>query len=140
MTTTTPNPTTRSRRGLWIAAGVVAVILIGGLTVGGLALWWLSAHDMTGLAGTWRDPANPKFQYEFRADGRVDSWNGSRSLVNKLGWEATWRRSGNHITIRTDRNWDFEGDLEGDTIRGRMLMRDTSGAIVPTAEMVWKRE
>jgi hypothetical protein len=141
MSTASPTPTTARHRDLWIVAVVLGVLIVGALAVGGLAYWWFSAHNTAGLEGTWRDAGNPKHCYEFRANGHVDTWSGSQALWNKIGWEATWRRSGNHITIRTDRNWDFEGELEGDTIRGKMLMRDPGGGpVTNTVDVVWKRD
>jgi hypothetical protein len=101
----------------------------------------LSGHDRAGLEGTWRDTNNPQNLYEFRPNGDVDTWTtGSKSWWNRLGWSATWRRDGAHITIRTDRNWDFQGDLDGDIIRGKTLLRNESGAIESEAETVWRKE
>jgi hypothetical protein len=46
----------------------------------------------------------------------------------------------NQITIRTDRNADFQGQLGGGTIRGKMFIRDATGAVVNTADVMWHTE
>jgi hypothetical protein len=70
--------------------------------------------------------------------GRTGS---TKSWWNRIGWSASWRRDGNQIRILTDRNWDFEGQLDGETIRGQMLIRDQPGGkVVTTTEVVWQRE
>jgi hypothetical protein len=123
---------------------VVALVSVGGLVISGLVGGWVylrfSGHDMAGLDGTWRDNNNPKHSYEFQANGDLTTWYGSKEWWNKIGWSATWRRTGNQITIRTDRNWDFEGTLDGATIRGKMLIRDEHNAIVNTPDVIWQKE
>ena len=129
----------RSKRVL-IAVGILGLIVVAALAAGGLAFLRFSGHNLDGLEGTWRDTNNPQHIYEFQPNGELDTWTGSRSWWNKLGWSATWRRKGQQITIRTDRNWDFEGRLDGGTIRGTIFMRDETGATVTTAEGVWQKE
>jgi hypothetical protein len=105
---------------------VLIAFAIGGLLLlvvvallGGWAYLTFSGHNMAGLDGTWRDLKNPGHAYEFHRSGRVDTWSGGhKSWWNKIGWSATWHRDGQQITIRTDRNWDFVGRLDGASIRG----------------------
>jgi hypothetical protein len=52
----------------------------------------------------------------------------------------TWQRDGQQITIRTTRNWDFVGQLDGGEIRGKMILRDQAGAAVSEHDAVWRRE
>jgi hypothetical protein len=99
-----------------------------------------SGHDRVGLEGTWRDRNNLKHFYEFRPDGELATWVGSQESYNRIGWSATWRRDGNRITIRTDRNWDFEGQLGGVTIRGKVLIRDGAGAVVNRVDEIWQKD
>ena len=133
--------TTAPRRAkrLLIAFGILG-LLVGAALVGGGAYLLFSGHDRAGLEGTWRDTNDPKQYYEFRPNGALATWSGSKLWWNRIGWSATWRRDGNQIYIRTDRNWDFEGQLEGETIRGKMLIRDEKGAVVNTPEVVWQKE
>ncbi len=131
----------RSHRWTILIIGGLGVILAlaSAIPVGCLIHWRFVEHDMTGLQGTWRDPGNPKHIYEFRRNGEVDTWTGSKSFFNRIGWTATWRRKGQTIFIDTDRNWDFEGQLEGNTIRGKMIMRDATGEIQPI-DVIWQRD
>lgn len=133
----------RGNKGVYIAVGAVVLILVG--LLGTLAYLRFTGHDMTRLEGIWVDPndshGNNRHRYEFRPDGNVDSWQGlQKSLWNTLGWEAKWRRKGDEITIRTDRNWDFVGKLEGDTLRGTMTIRTYPAGTDSTADMVWRKE
>ena len=57
-----------------------------------------------------------------------------------MGALGKWQRDGQQITIRTDRNWDFVGELDGDEIRGKQTIRDQGGATVTTVDAVWRRE
>jgi hypothetical protein len=134
-------PTLAARRGkrILIAIGILSLMVVAGLA-GGWAYLRFSGHDTAGLEGTWRDPSNPKHSYEFRPNGDLACWYGSKAWWNRIGWSATWRRDGNRITIRTDRNWGFEGHLDGGTIRGKMLIRDETGAVVNTTDVVWQKE
>jgi hypothetical protein len=113
---------------------LVAVGIVGGLVVAALLGGWtylkFSGHNMAGLKGTWRDTNNPRHLYEFRPNGDLETWTGSKSWWNRIGWSATWRRDGQQITIRTDRNWDFRGQLDGGAMCGKMLIRNESGAII----------
>src|SRR4051794_6209463 len=131
-------PAVKSRRSRLL----LVVVVIGAVVslLGGAAYFWLSAHDRTGLEGRWGDTANPSHPYEFRRNGDVATWSGSKSWWNRIGWDATWRRDGQKITIRTDRNWDFVGELDGDVIRGKMLLKNERGAIDQEVDVTWQRE
>ncbi len=126
-----------NRRAL-IVCGVIGLGVIA--AVGAWVYLWTSGHDMTGLEGTWRDKTNATHTYEFRPGGELAAWVGSKSWWNRLGWSATWRRDGQRITIRTDRNWDFEGQLDGGAIRGKMLIRNEAGAIESVVDIVWQKQ
>jgi len=129
----------RGTKRVLVVAGIVGLLVVAAL-VGGWTYLRVSGHRMAGLAGTWRDTNNPKHLYEFQPNGGLDTWTGSKSWWNRIGWSATWRRDGQQITIRTDRNWDVKGRSDGATIRGKMLIRDETGAVVNTADVVWQRE
>jgi len=135
----TQPPSPAQRRG---SRRLLVVTVIGAVVslLGGGAYFWLSAHDVTGLEGTWHDTANPSHSCEFRRNGDVATWSGSKSWWNKIGWDATWRRSGQKITIRTDRNWDFVGELDGDVIRGKMLMKNERGVVEQEIDATLQRE
>jgi hypothetical protein len=122
-----------------VGVGIVASLVVSGF-VGGCVYRRLALHNMAGLQGTWRDINNPKHLYEFQPNGDVDAWTGSKSWLNRIGWTATWRRDGQNITIHTDRNWDLQGTLEGDAIRGKMIMRDGNSETQSEAEIEWRRE
>jgi hypothetical protein len=122
-----------------VGLGLVASLLVSGL-VGGCLYFRFAGHNMAGLQGTWRDVNNPKHVYEFQPNGDLDAWTGSKSWINRIGWTATWRRDGQSITIHTDRNWDLRGTLEGDAIRGKMIIRDGNSETETEAEIVWRRE
>jgi hypothetical protein len=66
----------------------------------------------------------------------VDAWYGGLPVDHFL----TWQRDGNQITIRTTRNWDFVGQLDGGEIRGKLILRDQSGAAEGEHDAVWRRE
>jgi hypothetical protein len=134
-------PTTAPRRNkrVLIGLGILGLIVSVAL-VGGWAYLRFSGHDRAGLEGTWRDKGNPRHFYEFQPNGDLATWYGPKQWWNKIGWSATWRRDGNRITIRTDRNWDLEGQLDGGTIRGKMFIRDENGAVVSTADVIWQKE
>jgi len=71
----------------------------------------------------------------------VSVWNGKqKDWWNTIGWEATGRRKGDEITIKTDRNWDFVGTLDGDTLCGTMTIRSYPDWTESTAERVWRKE
>jgi hypothetical protein len=132
--TTSPNPCGRSRT-------LLLVVVAGGLLlVLGVAAGWVTLQQrqarMVGLEGTWRDGANSRHTHQFRANGSVDSWYGSLPMESFM----TWRRHGNTITVKTERNWDFVGVLEGNEIRGKMLLLDERGRIEQEIDMVWRRE
>jgi hypothetical protein len=122
-----------------VVFGIVGACAVAAL-VGGWIYLQFAGHNVTGLEGTWRTANDGSHDYEFRANGDLEAWVGRKSWWNRLGWSATWRRSGQHITIRTDRNWDFEGQLDGGAIRGKMLIRDETGAIVTEVATVWQKE
>jgi hypothetical protein len=130
----------RGTKRVLVAVGIVGSLVVAAL-VGGWTYLRFSGHNMAGLEGTWRDTNNPSHLYEFRPNGDLETWTtGSKSWWNRIGWSATWRRDGQQITIRTDRNWDFKGQLDGGAIRGKMLIRNESGAIETEVDAVWQRE
>jgi hypothetical protein len=128
----------RRNKRVLIALGILGLLVVVALA-GGWVYLWIAGHDRAGLEGTWRDQVNPTHSYEFQANGNLATWSGSKQWWNQIGWSATWRRDGNRITVRTDRNWDFEGQLDGATIRGKMLIRDETGVVVTTADVVWQK-
>ena len=128
-----------NKRVIFIAFGIVSLVVAVAL-VGGWAFLHFSRNNMTGLEGTWHDPKNAGHHYEFQPNGSVDTWSGQKHWWNKIGWSATWRRDGQQITIRTDRNWDFVGELDDGTIRGKMNSRLEAGADVITTDTVWLKE
>jgi hypothetical protein len=128
----------RSHRIILITLGVVSLVVVA--LVGGWAFLHFSRTNTAGLEGTWRDPNSAGHHYEFQPKGQLDTWSGQKHWRNKIGWSATWRRDGQQITIRTDRNWDFVGELDGGAIRGKMMIRDENGAIVNTSDAVWLKE
>jgi hypothetical protein len=88
---------------------------------------------MTGLEGVWRDEDSPKHVYRFRKDGTLEnSWGGL-----PFGSFGTWVRDGDKVTVRTIRNWDFEGELKGKEIRGRIIVLPDGKE---TDTKVWKHE
>ena len=127
---------------LWIPLGLLVLAALG--LVGFLLVQRFTGHDTTGLEGVWTDPndthGNNRHRYEFRPDGGLDAWQGQKSFWTVIGWDARWRRKGDEITIRTDRNWDFVGNLDGDTLRGTMTIRNYPDGTESTTEMVWRRE
>ena len=129
----------RGKRRVFISLALLGVILVAGFVRAWLYLTF-SRQALAGLEGTWRDPNNPRHVYQFQPSGEVDAWYGDKSWWNKRGWSATWRRDGQQITVRTDRNWDFVGLLDREAIRGKMLIRDQSGATVNTTDAVWQKE
>jgi hypothetical protein len=132
-------PKRRSQRGL--AAFGLVVLLIAAAVAGGWAYWRFSSQDTAGLEGTWRLEGSSIQVYEFRPSGELACWNSpKKEWFRRLVGFGTWRRDGQHISIRTDRNWNYEGQLAGDgTIQGKMIMRDHTGAVV-TADVAWLRE
>ncbi len=125
----------------YLIAGLVCLTLA---TLLGLAIYFrFTGHDMTGLEGVWHSSGDPDKRqgYDFKPNGTVGAWNGKEeNWWNTIGWDATWRRKGDQITIKTDRNWDFVGELEGDTLRGTMTIRSYPDWTETTAEMVWRKE
>src|SRR5713101_9282148 len=124
----------RGYRRVLVVFGILGLLVVAALIVGWVYLF--SGQDMTGLEGRWRDPANPRHTHQFRSSGDLDTWLGTLPMARF----ATWRRDGQHITVRTTRGWDFVGQLQGGTIRGEMLIRDETGAIVNKTDTVWKKE
>ena len=114
--------------------GTLGLCVVAAL-VGVLTYSTVSGSNMAGLQGTWRDPANDRHNHRFQPNGGVESYFGSLPMEQF----ASWRRDGQQITIRTIRNWDFVGQLEGDEIRGKRLIRDDTGAVVHTTDTVWRR-
>jgi hypothetical protein len=66
----------------------------------------------------------------------MDAWYNGLPMDRYL----TWQRSGQQITVRTTRHWDFVGQLDGGEIRGKMIVRDPTGAVVSEEEAVWRRQ
>jgi hypothetical protein len=130
----------RGNKRVLVVLSIVGLFVFVVALAGGLAYLRFSGHNVAGLQGTWRDTNNPKHIYEFQPNGDLDAWVGSKSWMNRLGWSATWRRDGQQITVRTDRNWDFKGQLDGGTIRGKTLIRDEAGAIETEVDSVWQKE
>ena len=118
-----------------LCLGFVLLVVVG---VGGLAYWgyWKVPAEPPGLEGVWRDPTDPKHTYRFRANGVMDAWYGGLPMDHFL----TWQRDGQQITIRTTRNWDFVGQLDGGEIRGKLILRDQTAAAVSEHDAVWRRE
>ena len=129
----------RGNRRVLVVLGIFGFFAVAAL-VSGMVYLTFSGHNTAGLEGTWRDTNNPRHLYEFRPNGDLETWTGSKSWWNRIGWSAAWRRDGQQITIRTDRNWDFKGQLDGGAIRGKMLIRNESGAIETEVDAVWQRE
>jgi hypothetical protein len=129
----------RGNKRVPVVLGIIGFFFVVAL-LGAWTYLRFSGHNVAGLEGTWRDTNNPRHTYEFRPNGNLAAWVGSKSWWNRLGWSATWRRDGQHITIRTDRNWDFKGELDGGTIRGKTLLRNESGAIENEIDSVWQKE
>jgi hypothetical protein len=142
MATQTPSSVTPRTKKLAVFAVVLLLIAILGVAglVGGRLYFRFSGHNMAGLQGTWRDVHDSKHVYEFQSNGDLDCWYGSKSWFNRLGWTATWHRDGQNITIHTDRNWDLKGTLEGDTIRGKLIMKDGNSETETEADAEWRRE
>jgi hypothetical protein len=129
----------RGSKHVLVVLGIIGLGIIAAL-VGAWIYLRFSGHHMAGLEGTWRDTNNPKHIYEFRPNGGMETWVGSKSWWNRLGWSATWWRDGQQITVWTDRNWDFQGQLDGGAIRGKMLIRNEAGAIEYAVDTVWQKE
>src|SRR4051812_14514007 len=114
-----------------VVLGILTPLVVAAL----LAVWLYPrfvGQDTTGLEGTWYQAASRIHIYEFERSGELACWSGrTKQWWNRLGSFATWRRDGQEVTIRTDRNWDFRGRLEGNTIRGKMLMKDPGGVPRP---------
>ena len=113
-------------------------LLLAVAGVGGLAYWGYGKFlaEPPGPGGVWYDPTDPKHTYRFRAGGAMDAWYGGLPMDHFL----TWQRDGQQITIRTTRNWDFVGQLDGGEIRGKLILRDQTGAAEGEHDAVWRRE
>jgi hypothetical protein len=127
-----------SARRRLVAFGGLGLLLIAVL-VGSWAYWrptTATGSNLAGLEGTWRDRPDSRHTYQFRANGDVDAWYGSLPM----GRFMTWQRDGQRVTARTERNWDFVGELGEGEIRGKMMIRDQTGAVVTTTDAVWRRQ
>ena len=131
-----PRRRASSRRRLVVLLRLGLLLAVAG--VGGLAYWGYGKFlaEPPGLGGVWYDPTDPRHTYRFRAGGAVGAWYGELAMDHFL----TWQRDGNQITIRTTRNWDFVGQLDGGEIRGKLILRDQSGAAEGEHDAVWRRE
>ena len=131
-----PRRWTSSRRRLAALAclGLLLLVVAG---VGCLAYWGYGKFlaEPLGLGGVWYDPTDPKHTYRFRANGAMDAWYGDLPMDHFL----TWQRDGQQITIRTTRNWDFVGQLDGAEICGKLILRDQTGAAEREHDAVWRR-
>jgi hypothetical protein len=118
-----------------LCLGFLLLVVVG---VGGLAYWGYGKvpAEPPGLEGVWRDPTDPKHSYRFRPGGGVDAWYEGLPMDHFLEWQ----RDGRRITVRTTRHWDFVGQLNGDEIRGKMILRDRTGAAESEHDAVWRRE
>jgi len=131
-----PGPAASPRRRLAELSCLGLLLAVAG--VGGLAYWGYGKllAEPPGLGGVWYDPTDPKHTYRFRAGGAMDAWYGGLPMDHFL----TWQRDGQRITIRTTRNWDFVGQLDGGEFRGKVILRDQSGAAEGERDAVWRRE
>jgi hypothetical protein len=115
--------------------GAIALALVA--QVGGVALLRLTLPDMTGLDGTWKEPANPRHSYTFRPNGELDSRFGGLPH----GVIADWSRQGQTIRVRHRRDWhrvdDMDGTLQDGTIQWQKFDRKSGQQLETT---VWKRE
>ena len=129
-----PRRRASSRRRLAVLSCLGLLLAVAG--VGGLAYWGYGKFlaEPPGLGGVWYDPTNPKHTYRFRAGGAMDAWYGGLPMDHFL----TWQRDGQQITIRTTRNWDFVGQLDGGAIRGKLILRDQSGAAEGEHDAAWR--
>src|SRR5262249_37828820 len=130
-------PTGVSGRKRWplIVIATAGLFLAFDVVAGWVYLQRQSAR-MVGLEGTWRAGANSRHTHQFWMNGDVDSWYGSLPM----GSFMKWQRNGNTINIKTDRNWDFVGELEGDQIKGKMILLNEKGLVETTVDEVWRRE
>lgn len=92
-------------------------------------------RDLSGLRGTWTDGASAKHTYQFRANGDVAVWYEDLPMDRFV----TWEREGQQIKIRTTRNWDFNGRLSDDEIRGQQIIRGSDGRVTYSIDVVWRR-
>jgi hypothetical protein len=131
-----PSRSAASRRRLAVLSCLVVALVLTG--AGGLAYWGYVklVAEPPGLGGIWHDPTDPKHTYRFRTSGDMDAWYWGLPMDHFL----TWQRDGNQITIRTTRSWDFVGQLHGGEIRGKMILRDQSGAALSEHDALWKRQ
>ena len=131
-----PGPAALLRRRLAVLSCLGLLLAVAG--VGGLAYWGYGKFlaEPPGLGGGRYDPTDPKHTYPFRAGGAMDAWYGGLPMDHFL----TWQRDGQQITIRTTRNWDFVGQLDGGEIRGKVILRDPTGAAENERDAVWRRE
>ena len=93
-------------------------------------------RDLSGLGGAWSEGAGAKHTYQFRANGDVAVWYEGLPMDRFM----TWEREGRQITIRTTRNWDFNGHLGEDEIRGQQTIRGSDGRVTHIVYAVWRRQ
>ena len=132
----------RGSKRVLVVLGIIGLVAVAAL-VGGLAYLTFSGHDTAGLEGTWRDPANAHHCHEFLPSGDVETWLGRKGTgmgMFPMARIATWRRDGQKITVHTDKGWDFVGQLDGGTIRGKVISRDETGAVENTTDTVWRKD
>src|SRR5262249_33646603 len=131
-----PRRRASSRRRLAALAGPDLLLLV--VAGGGCLAYWGYGEFLAGppgLGGVWCDPTDPKHTYRFRANGAMGAWYGELPMDHFL----TWQRDGQQITIRTTRNWDFVGQLDGGEIRGKVILCDPTGAAEGEHDAVWRR-
>lgn len=86
-----------------------------------------------GLEGIWQEVASPKLTYRLNSDGTLDSW--WESLPH--GRTGSWSRSGQVVTVRSDRDWHVVGTLGNGTITGVMYVSSTGKVLAP---VTWVRK
>lgn len=113
------------------------------LSLGLVGSTWLLAQRATapapvppgyaGLEGIWSEASSPKLTYRLNPDGTVYHW--WEGLGH--GKSGSWSRTGQTVTIRSDRDWQLVGTLGSGTITGTLSVTSTGAPIAP---VVWVRK